>query len=158
MHLNGFGDFHVGHSVKISGKFRHSAGFLAVEISLEPAIDEAEIECPIQQFDPRRKMLRLCDQEILLPDGLEIKDPEGNAAGLAALQPGSMVKLKGFYTAHGGFVAKKIKLRETMEFNFEQVQGAIESIDRERKILLVNGIKILVTPKTIVEHGESLVY
>lgn len=155
MSLINFTDLQAGHNVKITGKFREGAGFLAVEISLEPALKDSEIECPIQSVDRRRKVLRLCDQEILIADGLEIKDEEGASLNAVALEAGDMIKLKGGHTPATGFVPKKIKLRETREFYIEQVQGVIAKIDHERKIFWVNGIKILVSPKTVIEPGET---
>jgi len=154
MSLIDFAELKVGHFVKICGKFRHAAGFVAVEITLEPVSDDGEIECVIQEVDRRRKTLHVCDQEILIPDGIEMKDEDGEVVNSMALQSGDMIKLKGIFTADG-FVPRKIKLRPAKEFNVEQVQGVIDRLDYERRTMAVNGINVLVTAKTVIEPGDS---
>lgn len=139
----------IGQAVKISGKYRDGAGFLAVEIALEPSTVDAEIECLLQSVDLKCRLLRLCNQSIPFPEDLDLKDVEGNQVGLAALKPGVMVKLKGKYAA-SGFVPKKMKLPETLEFNVEQVQGVIEKMNRAQKTFQVNGVTILVAANTVI--------
>jgi len=154
MSLVGFSGLKAGQFVKISGKFRDGVGFVAVEITLEPAIDDGEIECVIQSVDRRRKMLRVCDREIFIPDGIEMKDEEGEVVNSIALKSGDMIKLKGVFT-EAGFAPRKIKLRPAREFNIEQLQGVIARLDHERRTMLVNGIKVLTTAKTVIEHGDG---
>lgn len=154
MSLINFSELKVGHFVKICGKFRPPVGFIAVEIALEPVNDDGEIECMIQDVDRRRKTLHVCDQEIFIPDGIEMKDEDGEFVDSMALKSGDMIKLKGVF-ATGGFVPRKIKLRPAKEFNIEQVQGVIAHLDYERQTMSINGINVLVTAKTVIEHGDS---
>ena len=146
-----FDDLQVGQALKISGKFREGVGFLAVEILLEPAIEDDEIAAPLQGVDLQRQSVRLFNCDISLPAGMEIKDLKGNRVALNALTPGVMVKLKGAYDEAAGFVPQKIKIRETLEFNIEELQGAIDKIDRTRKRLQVNGIPVVVNANTVIE-------
>jgi hypothetical protein len=150
MDLIEFDHLRAGQTVKISGKFRDGAGFLAVEIALAPLPAEAEIEGLVQQLEPARKQLRICGQTVLLPDEVEIKDADGNRIKLPAVKPGVMIKLKGAYAAQTGIIAKKIKLKETLEFNIEQVQGEIAKINRAQKTFQVNGITILAAANTVI--------
>ena len=154
MSLISFNELKSGHFVKICGKFRHTAGFIAVEITLESVYDDGEIECIIQEVDRRRKTLHVCDQEVFIPDGIEMKDEDGELVNSMGLKSGDMIKLKGVFTA-GGFVPRKIKLRPAKEFNIEQVQGVIAQLDYERQTMSINGIHVLVTAKTVIEHGDS---
>lgn len=154
MNLINLNELKTGDFVKICGKFRNAIGFLAVEITLETIGDEGEIECIIQEVDRRRKLLRVCDRDIFIPDGIEMKDEDGEAVNSMALKSGDMIKLKGVF-ATGGFLPRKIKLRPAKEFNIEQVQGTIDRIDYDRQSLMINGINVLVTAKTVIEHGDS---
>jgi len=154
MSLIDFNALKSGDFVKICGKFRGAAGFVAVEITREPAGDDGEIECAIQEVDRRRKILRVCDQEIFIPDGIEMKDEDGEAVNSMALKAGDMIKLKGVFM-NGDFVPRKIKLRPAKEFNIEQLQGVIERLDDERQTFSVNGINVLATAKTVIEPGDA---
>lgn len=155
MHLASFDELNAGQFVKITGQFREGAGFLAVEVTLESGDGDGEIESLIQGIDRRRKALRVCDLEIFIPDGIEMKAEDGEAADSMALQSGDMIKLKGVFS-EAGFAPRKIKSRPAREFNFEQLQGKITHLDRERQTMLVNGITVFVTAKTVIEHGDGL--
>ncbi len=152
---NGFSDLRVGQQVKISGQHRDRRGFLAVEITCEPAADEgAKLEGLIQQVDPARQYLHIFGQKLLVHDGVEIKDLDSKRLSASALQPGDMVKLKGVYHEREGFVLRKITLGEKMDFNIEEIEGVIGKISPENKTLTVNGVTILITPKTNIESED----
>jgi len=150
MELIEFNGLRLGQAVKISGKYREDAGFLAVEIALAPPAGDAELESVVQSVDLKRNLLRLCNQSIALLNDIELKDMDGHQTGLPALKPGVMIKLKGKYAASTGFVPTRIKLRETLEFNIEQVQGVIEKINRPQRTFQVNGMTILVAANTVI--------
>jgi hypothetical protein len=155
--LNGFSGLRVGQHVKISGKHRDGQGFLAVEITCEPAADDdVKLEGLIQQVDLTKRYLRIFDQKVLIRDGLEIKDIEGNRLSLSALRPGAMAKLKGVYLEPEGFSPRKITVEARMDFNIEEMQGVVGKIDRTKKTLQVNGITVLVTAKTNIESESRL--
>lgn len=154
MSLINFAELKAGDFVKICGKFRGAAGFIAVEITLEPFSSDGEIECLIQEVDRRRKVLRVCGREVFIPDGIEMKDEDGETVNSMALKAGDMIKLKGVFTA-GSFVPRKIKLRPAKEFNIEQLQGVVDRLDYERQTLAVNGVNVLVTARTVIEPGDG---
>ncbi|MDZ7364017.1 MAG: DUF5666 domain-containing protein [candidate division KSB1 bacterium] len=150
--LNGFSDLRVGQQVKISGQHRDGRGFLAVEVTCEPAAeDEAKLEGLIQHVDPAGRYLHIFDQKVLVHDGVEIKDLDSKRVSASALQPGDMAKLKGVYHQREGFILRKITLGEKMDFNIEEIEGIVEKISPENKTLTVNGVTILMTPKTNIE-------
>jgi hypothetical protein len=151
--LIGFDELHAGQYLKISGKLRRGRLFLAVEISCEPPTDEARLEGPIQSVDLHNQSLRIFSQDIRLQEGTDINDLEQRRVDLSALKPGQMVKLKGAFSRSKGFVPKKIKMKETLDFNIEELQGVVDAIDCEKKTVEVNGVKILVTDKTIIQSA-----
>lgn len=144
---------HVGQAVSITGKYLPGEGFLAVEIS--PGEAEAEIMCPIHTFDAQRNLLRVFDQTYVLSPHVEVKGLDGDPTGWAALQAGRMIKLKGKFEPEQGFLPEKIKLRDTREFNIEEMQGVISRIEPETRRLHVNGIPILINERTILEEANG---
>jgi len=149
--LDGFASLRVGQFVKIAGKYRDREGFLAVEITCEPSLEDAKIEGLIQHVDLDRKRLSIFGQELPIDEEIEIKDVENNRVSLSALQSGKMVKLKGVYAESKLFAPVKILMKPTLEFNIEELQGAINKIDLENKTLEVNGIRTVVNAKTNIE-------
>lgn len=144
---------HQGQAVSITGKYLAGEGFLAVEIS--PGDTEAEIMCPIHTFDAQRGLLRVFDQTFALSPQVEIKSLDGDPAEQGVLQAGRMIKLKGKYEPEQGFLPEKIKLRETREFNIEEMQGVISRIEPEARRIYVNGIPILIDERTILEESNG---
>jgi len=143
-----FEDLRVGQYVIVNGKSRAMEGFLAVEIAIEPERDDAELQSAIEHVDLQRRRIVIFDQEVDIDEASEIKDRDHHRVDLAALQPGQMVKLKGTYSASGGFAPKKIRMKETMGFNIEELRGVINRIDRNKRALEVNGITVLMNDKT----------
>ncbi len=148
-----FDDLQIGQHVKVSGKFREREGFLAVEISPETSRDEAEITCAVQGVTDR--CLRVCGCEIAVPDDLEIKDLDGNRLAPGDLKIGAMLKLKGLYEEGRGFMLTKLKLRDTLEFNIDEMQGVIAKLDREKKTLQLNGVPVWTNAMTVFDDGEN---
>ncbi|NUO84200.1 hypothetical protein HUU05_29355 [candidate division KSB1 bacterium] len=148
-----FNDLQIGQHVKVSGKFREGEGFLAVEITPETSGGEAEMTCAVQSVAGRR--LRVCGCEIAVPEDLEIKDLDGNRLAPSALKTGTMLKLKGLYEEGRGFTLKKLKLRDTLEFNIDEMQGVIVKLDREKKTLRLNGVPVWTNAMTVFDDGEN---
>ncbi len=153
MRLLSFNDLQIGEHVKVSGKFREREGFLAVEISPEAPGAEAEFSCGVQSV--AGGCLRVLGFQITAPHDLEIKDLDGNRLALSDLKPGTMLKLKGVYDEARGFTLQKLKLRETLEFNIDELQGVIAKIDHEKETLLINGVLVWTNAKTVIDGGES---
>jgi hypothetical protein len=146
----GFNDLKVGQRVKVKGKPAEDGAFTALEISVKAPADQAEIEGLIQNLDHQKNTLRIFNREIALPGNIEVKTLQPGA-GLKGLKVGDVVKLKGKYSEAKGFVPEKIKLKETMGFNVEELQGDINKIDQEKKTLNVVGFTVVVNEKTTIE-------
>ncbi len=143
----------VGQAVSLTGKYLRGEGFLAVEIS--PGEAEAEITAPIHAFDAERCLLRVFEHALPLPQHLEVKGLDGEPSGFAALHAGRMIKLKGAFEPARGFVPEKIKLRETREFNIEEMQGVITQIERDAQRIYINGVSVLINERTILEDSNG---
>jgi len=151
-----FADLRTGQYVKIIGKFDPAMGFVAVEIMLEPELGDAEIMCAIGTVDLGRRRLAVFGREVPLLAIREIKDLDHRIVDVAELKPGQMVKLKGAYGERQGFIPKKIRMKETLEFNIEELRGVIDKIDPLSRHLWVNGFAVAATDKTIFvpEHAS----
>jgi len=147
----GFNDLKVGQRVKVKGKSNEAGSFVALEISVKAPADHAEIEGLLQGIDQQKNTLRIMNREITVPSTVTIKTLQLNNSGLSGLKIGDMVKLKGKYSAAGGFALEQIKVKETFGFNVEELQGAINQADREMKTLDVVGFTVLVNAKTTIE-------
>jgi ADP-heptose:LPS heptosyltransferase/glycosyltransferase involved in cell wall biosynthesis len=146
-------DLKVGQRVKVKGKLGKDGAFVALEISMKPLEDHAEIEGLIRSIDFQKNTLRLLNREFVLPDGIAIKDLQGNIIGLKDLRAGDMVKLKGKYSEPQGFVLEKIKMQEITSFDLEELQGDIRNIDQERRALDVIGFTVVVNEKTKIRQS-----
>jgi hypothetical protein len=147
--FSGFADLRVGQYVKIIGKHKPAAGFLAVEVMLEPELGDAEIMCAVGKVDLERRCMGVFDQEIPLLHVHEVKALDHRVVSVAELKPGQMVKLKGAYAERQGFLLKKIRMKEAMEFNIEELRGVIDKLDPASRRCWVNGFPIVATDKTI---------
>ncbi len=147
----GFNDLEVGKRVKAKGKPGESGTFLALEIATKTPSDQAEIEGLIQSINHQQNTLHILNREIAVPNSIEVKDVNSNSVGFKNLKAGNMVKLKGKYSEAKGFVVEKIKIKETMGFTIEELQGNIDKIDREKKTLQVVGFTVVVNEKTTIE-------
>jgi ADP-heptose:LPS heptosyltransferase len=144
-----FNDLKVGQRVKVKGSPDEDAVFVALKIGLVAPADDSEIEGLIQSIDHRKNTLRLLNRDFILLDGITVKDSHRNIIGLKDLKVGDSVKLKGKYSGPEGFVPKKIKRQETTGFDLEELQGNIDKIDREKKILNVVGFTVRARNNTV---------
>ncbi len=136
--------------VKISGKYMpEKACFLAVEVVVEPADGEDKYEALLQEVQPDTRVVKLLGQTITLPNHLKIQDLNDSEVGIEHLKAGTMVKIKGHYRPDSGFKADKVKVKETLEFNIEELQGRVQRVDGENKQLYVNGVPIKINHKSI---------
>lgn len=140
----------AGQAVSITGKYLAGEGFRAVEISRQAADEGAEIACPVRAFDANTRRLRVFEQDFVLAPEVEVKSADETRNGALTLQAGTMIKLKGEFDERRGFIPRKIKIRETLEFNIEELQGVIAKIERGPRRFYLNGIPVFVTEDTII--------
>ncbi len=146
--LTGFNDFKAGQKVKMKGRQGESGAFVAQAITLNDSADQAVIEGLIQSIAYEKNTLRILDCEIALPGSIVIKDLLRNSIALKDLKTGDRVKLIGEYLESKRFVPEKIKMKETAGFSVAELQGVIDRIDLEKKILEVLGFAVAVDEKT----------
>ena len=153
----GFNDLKVGQRLKVTVKVGDDGGFVAIEISMKTPEDEASIESMIQSIDHQQNTLRLLNREFAIPDGIEIKGLQRNIISAKDLKIGDKVKLKGKYSALKGFVPEKIRMKENIGLDLDKLQGDIDKIDREKKILEVVGFTVRVNERgTIFSEIDNL--
>ncbi len=143
--------FRMGQRVKIKGQAQASGDFVAMEIKLKEGDEYASIEGVVQEVDLYRHALRICNQELPVPESADILDAARNATSLAGLKPGDTIKAKGFYSPEGKFVPAKIKVKDDLDAENSELQGFIQKIDRENGRLRVVGITTLVTEETEID-------
>jgi hypothetical protein len=95
--------------------------------------------------------VRLFNHDFNLPGGVKVKDLQCNFVDISALKAGDLVKLKGKYSKSAGWAPEKINMKASMGFDIDELHGAIEKIDQERKTLEVAGFTVFVTEKTAIE-------
>jgi len=147
----GFKELQVGQVVKAKGKFGENGTFTALEISVKRPKDYCTVDCPIQEIDYEARKIKVHNAVHDLPEGFEILNADGETIALQDLQPGTMVKLKGHYSDLDGFKPFSLKIKETMGFNIDKLQGAIEDIDPEAQTLRLVGFTVETNGKTVVE-------
>ncbi len=59
--------------------------------------------------------------------------------------------MKGQYGPNTSFVTEKVKMKESMGFNIEELQGNIDAIDADSHTIDMVGMKVIVTEKTSIE-------
>ena len=146
-----FHDLAVGHRVKVKGKLAADGAFAALQISLRPPHHHASIEGMIQQIDHQNFSLRVLNREIGVPENVVVKDAGQQRCEFNNLRVEDVVKIKGIYTDREGLVPMKIKVQETMGFHIDELQGAIDQIDHERRALQLAGFTVAVTERTAIE-------
>ena len=134
-----------GDFIKTSGKFRSGSGFVAVEIERESPSKEIVMKGILQRVDFQKRSLKLFDEYLSIPDPIFIKDSKGETCGFEQMLPGTLLSIKGSFDETCGFIVKKIKMKETLAFNVEEIQGLIQSADPVRNRIMVNNIPILIS-------------
>jgi len=146
----GFNELKVGHAVKIKGVSGQDDIVEALEINLKAPADQVVIEGLIQEVDYKNGLLKLAHRKFVLPDGIAIEDVRRNSIGLKDLKTGMRAKLKGIYSELTDFVPEKIKKKKLKSFNLEELQGAIDKIDRENRTFDLLGFKVRVNERTVI--------
>jgi hypothetical protein len=144
-----FENLSIGQPVKIAGKTVSGRGYLAVEIVLEPAETSPKLEGEVQAIDREHRSIRIFNRELVLQNGIVIKDLEESEVDFQSLEVGSVLKIKGKYVNGAGFVPNKIKMKAGQEFNIEEMQGILDHINFENRSFEVNGVTVLVNDKTV---------
>jgi hypothetical protein len=62
-----------------------------------------------------------------------------------------VVKLVGQYSESTGFVPEAIRMKATLAFNIEKLQGAVEQVNVEEKTLRVLGFTVRLNERTVIE-------
>ncbi len=143
--------FRMGQRIKVKGRTQANGDFVAVEIKLKEGDEYASIEGLVQEVDLQRHAVRICNQELPVPETADILDAARNATSLAGLKPGDLIKAKGFYSPEGKFLPVKIKVKDGLDAENPELQGFIQKIDRENGMLRVVGVNTLVTEETEID-------
>jgi hypothetical protein len=125
--------------------------FLAFEIILEDPADLAIVQGFVQSVDHQSNSLRILNSELVLPRGIEVKDSQDGITDRKVLKTTDRVKLWRKYSEPEGFMPEKIKIIDYAAFGIEELRGNIGRIDRENRVLHVNGFAVLVSEKTTIE-------
>ena len=149
---HGFEELKVGQRLKVKGTPGSDSGsFSALEIAAKEQKDQAEIEGLVQRVDCDGRTLRVLNMDFEVPHGTVIKDVSKREIDLENLNEGDVVKVKGQYGPNTSFVTEKVKMKESMGFNIEELQGNIDAIDADSHTIHMVGMKVIVTEKTSIE-------
>ena len=150
--FRGFDELKLGQRLKVKGTPNADGStFTALEIAAKEHKDISEVEGLVQAVDASGGRLRLVNRNFSVPDSAVIKDTMKTEIGLDGLKEGDVVKVKGAYEPGSPFLASKVKMKESMGFNIEEMQGCIDSIDIDSHRFEMIGVTILVTEKTSIE-------
>ncbi len=150
--FRGFDELKVGQRLKVKGTpSADGSTFTALEIAAKEHKDIAEIEGLVQAVDVSSGVLRLVNKDFSIPGNAVIKDTMKNEIGLDGLKEGDVVKVKGTYEPGTPFSASKVKMKESMGFNIEEMQGCIDSLDADGHRFEMIGVTVVVTEKTAIE-------
>ena len=150
--FHGFDELKVGQRLKVKGSpGADGTSFTALEIAMKAQKDQAEIEGQVQKVEDAARVLRVANINFDIPDGTVIKDVMKMEIGLSDLKEGDVVKVKGQYSPSSRFVTEKVKMKESMGFNIEEIQGDIQSIDAGMHTLEMVGMTVRITEKTSIE-------
>lgn len=158
----GFKDLQVGHRVRVEVKQREDGAIEAEEVTLEtgddaPA-DHAKIAGLIRSINYENNTLRLLSRDFVVPDGISVQDLQRNILRLTDLKAGDRVKLKGKYSTREGFVPEKITLMKgNAGLTAGMLQGAINRMDREKRMFDLLGFKVIVDEKATRFETKKLI-
>lgn len=147
-HIIWLKNLQVGQRLRAKGIPGGGDTFLAFEIRPEDPADTAIVQGFVQSIDHQGNTLRILDRELVLPGSIEVKDSQDDAADWKALKAADKVTLWGKYSEPEGFIPVSIEINESMAFGIEELRGNISGIDRENRILQVNGFAVVVNEKT----------
>ena len=147
---HGFEELKVGQRLKVKGTPGSEAGtFCALEVAAKEQKDQAEIEGVVQSVDYAGRTLRVVNMTFDIPQGTVIKDVSKREIDFENLSEGDVVKVKGRYNTN--FLTEKVKMKESMGFNIEELQGNIDSINADSHMIEMMGVKVIFSEKTSIE-------
>lgn len=143
-----FDNLQVGQRLRAKGTPGEDDTFLAFEIRSEDPADLAIVQGFVQSIDHQGNTLRILNRELILPGGIEVRDSQNRITDRKALRATERVRLWGKYSEPEGFMPENIIIIDSATFGIEELRGNISRIDRENKILQVNGFAVVVNEKT----------
>ena len=150
--FHGFDELKEGQRLKVKGTpGADGKSFTALEVAMKEQKDQAEVEGLVQSVDGSAGVLRVANMNFDITEGTVIKDMAKMEITLSDLKEGDVVKVKGQFSQDSRFVTSKVKMKESMGFNIEEIQGNIESVDAAAHTLDVFGVTVLITEKTSIE-------
>ncbi len=147
----GFNELKIGQRVKVKGQAADGGKFTALEIVVKPEEDGVSFEGKLQGVDAERNALRIMHRDFTVSNGALIKNLARQDVGLQDLKPDDVIKVKGKYSPASGFEPVKIKVQEPKGFAIDELQGAIEKIDRETNMIGIIGFAITLNEKTEID-------
>lgn len=149
-----FANFKEGQYIKVSGKYFEEQGFVAVEAIVQPSNKSVKIESLLREVNLESRTFKILNHQFNLDCLEHISGLENERISCENLSSGTLVKIKGRYSETGDFVPKQLKVKKTLEFNVEEVEGKIEKVYREKHMLYLNKVPILFNNKSIIIDSE----
>jgi glycosyltransferase involved in cell wall biosynthesis len=143
-----FNHLKVGQKLKARGTPSRDGAFLAFEVILEGPADVATVQGFLQSIDHQSSILRILNRELVLPDGIDARDSQNDIIDRKALKATDKVRLWGKYSEPEGFMPTNIKIIDSETFGIEELRGNVSRIDRENRMLHVNGFAVAINEKT----------
>jgi len=142
-----FDQLQNGNYVRIIGKKKGKACFLAVEIVVEDNVGDALIESLVQKVDLAKPELTIMDLPINIGEHYQQVNQKDV---MNTLEPGKMVKIKGTFK-DSLFQLHQVKPIDTLLFNVEKLRGTISDIDMDASSFVVNGVNVVLNSKTVIK-------
>jgi hypothetical protein len=147
----GFNELKIGQRVKVKGQAIEGGNFTALAVVAKPEEEDVSLEGKLQGVDVQRNTLRIMHRDFAVGGNALIKNLARQDVGLQDLKTGDVIKVKGKYAPASGFVPLKIKVQEPKGFAIDELQGAINKIDREANTIEVIGLTIALNEKTEID-------
>ncbi len=147
----GFDELKIGQRVKVKGQAAEGGKFTALAIVVKPEEEDVSLEGKLQGVEAQRNTLRIMHRDFAVSGNALIKNLARQDVGLKDLKTGDVVKVKGKFAPATGFVPLKIKVQEPKGFAIDELQGAINKIDRATNTIEVLGIAIALNEKTEID-------
>lgn len=147
----GFNELKIGQRVKVKGQALEGGKFTALEIVVKPDEEDVSFEGKLQSVELQTRTMRVMQRDFSVQSGVLIKNLARQDVGLDGLKVGDVIKVKGNYSPVRGFVPLKIKVQEPRGFAIDELQGAINKIDREANTIEVTGVAIALNEKTEID-------
>lgn len=147
----GFNELKIGQRVKVKGQASEGGKFMALSIIVKPEEDDVSLEGKLQGVNVERNTVRVLHRDFAVGAGAMIKNLARQDVGVKDLKAGDVIKIKGKFAPATGFVPLKIKVQEPKGFAIDELQGAINAIDREADTLAVIGVTISLNEKTEID-------